>query len=459
MLLHVLLLLPVMVHAGTDMNSLMQDAARGNANAQYDLAVLFERGEGGSLLEAQHWYEEAAKNGHAGAKIWIATRATHEIQQIENDMVFIWGDLMMGKFNVTQGQWQAVMGSNPAHFIACGRDCPMESVSWNDVQTFIQKLNQQTDGHYRLPTQAEWERACGMQTHYCGGDNLDVVAWYEGNSNRQAHAVGQKRANDHGLYDMSGNVWQWTSDCYKGDCNRRMARGGSWNHPKLFLRSTYSTQTPVGTRNYGLGFRLATDAQYLKHVTSPQTPIPNEKLRQIENDMVSIRGDFKIGKYDVTQGQWQDVMGSNPSHFVACGENCPVENVSWNVVQTFIQKLNQQTGKRYRLPTRAEWELACGMQTDYCGGNNLDDVAWYSANSGMNTHPAGQKKANANGLYDMSGNVRQWTSDCYNGMCDGRWTRGGAWNEAESSQLAKNIYMFKTSYRSSAIGFRLVQDL
>jgi len=108
--------------------------------------------------------------------------------------------------------------------------------------------------------------------------------------------------------------------------------------------------------------------------------------------------DFYIGKYEVSQKQWKTIMGSNPSYFSNC-DNCPVEKVSWNDIQEFIKKLNQKTGKSYRLPTEAEWEYAArgGAQSrgyKYSGSNNLVDVGWYGDNSGSKTHPVGQKKAN-----------------------------------------------------------------
>ncbi len=126
--------------------------------------------------------------------------------------------------------------------------------------------------------------------------------------------------------------------------------------------------------------------------------------------------DFVIGKYEVTQGQWRKLMGSNPSKFNSCGDNCPVEQVSWNDVQQFIQRLNSQSGRNFRLPTEAEWEFAArsgGKHEKYSGGDNVDAVAWYGDNSGKMTHPVGQKQANGLGLYDMSGNVWEWVSDWY----------------------------------------------
>jgi len=163
----------------------------------------------------------------------------------------------MGKYEVTQGQWRALMGSNPSRLRDCGENCPVEQVSWEDVHVFIGKLNAKTGKRYRLPSEAEWEYACraGGRQKYCGSDSLDGVAWYGDNSGGKTHAVGGKGANRWGLYDMSGNVWEWVQDCYEesgynmaqpldgrahepgAKCARRVFRGGGWRNGPSFTRS------------------------------------------------------------------------------------------------------------------------------------------------------------------------------------------------------------------------------
>jgi len=187
-------------------------------------------------------------------------------------------------------------------------------------------------------------------------------------------------------------------------------------------------------------------------------------------------GNFYMGKYEVTQGQWRQVMGSNPSLFSSCGDDCPVENVSWNNAQTFIEKLNHSSGKRYRLPTEAEWEYAArsgGKKEKWAGTSSessLGEYAWYDANAGGKTHPVGQKKPNGLGLYDMTGNVWEWCSDWYGGKYYGesvrvdpegpfsgsyRVFRGGSWNSGAAATRAAVRGRRDPDYRYYGLGFRL----
>jgi formylglycine-generating enzyme required for sulfatase activity len=184
---------------------------------------------------------------------------------------------------------------------------------------------------------------------------------------------------------------------------------------------------------------------------------------------------FAIGKYSVTQAQYEAVMGTNPSNFKNNPQN-PVEMVSWEDAQAFCQKLSQITGKTYRLPTEAEWEYACrgGTTTRYYFGddaNQLGDYAWYDGNSQYKTHPVGQKKPNAWGLYDMSGNVWEWCEDNWhdnyeNAPSDGSaWLtndnnshiiiiRGGSWGD--NPRACRSAYRNGLDNRSHINGFRVV---
>jgi formylglycine-generating enzyme required for sulfatase activity len=181
-------------------------------------------------------------------------------------------DFYIGKTEVTQRQWRSVMGSDPPElaFKGCD-DCPVERVSWNDVQDFLQKLNSKTGKNYRLPTEAEWEYAArgGNKSKgytYSGSNTIDDVAWYGSNSDSKTHSVAGKDANELGIYDMSGNVWEWCSDWYKGypgssgvtdyTGSNRVLRGGSWDGYSSYCRVASRTcDTPV-YRDNNLGFRL-----------------------------------------------------------------------------------------------------------------------------------------------------------------------------------------------------------
>lgn len=192
---------------------------------------------------------------------------------------------------------------------------------------------------------------------------------------------------------------------------------------------------------------------------------------------VTLKG-FVMGKTEVTQAQWQAVMGGNPSAFIQCGSDCPVEQVSWDDIQEFVRRLNAKTGKSYRLPSEAEWEYACraGGRDEYCGGNNLDALGWChaAAKPVRSTNPVARKQANAWGLYDMSGNVDEWTQDCQNynysgapndgsawtgGDCSIRVTRGGSWDGISHSARSASRVWFTSSLQHRSFGFRLARTL
>ena len=203
--------------------------------------------------------------------------ATPEMKNPDDDekpahQVTLTNDYYIGKYEVTQALWQAVMNSNPSYFK--GDNLPVEQVSWNDCQEFISKLNSITGKTFRLPTEAEWEYAArggkknrGYQ--YSGSNNISDVAWYDNNSGSKTHAVGSKQANELGIYDMSGNVWEWCQD-WKGfyssssqvnptganSGSHRVIRGGSWIHAARNCRSSFRSNFTPDSRNDYLGFRL-----------------------------------------------------------------------------------------------------------------------------------------------------------------------------------------------------------
>lgn len=187
--------------------------------------------------------------------------------------------------------------------------------------------------------------------------------------------------------------------------------------------------------------------------------------------------DFAIGKYEVTQGQWAAVMGKNAAYFKK-GDKFPVEQVSWTEAQDFITKLNTLTGRKFRMPSEAEWEYAArggGKKELYAGGNNLDALAWYDNNSGLTSHEVGTRKPNDLGIYDMSGNVAEWVQDWYDSEYYkfsplknpvgplsgfyGRVLRGGGWNNDAGLARTVNRDRYEPSNRFAAVGFRLAYSL
>ena len=175
-------------------------------------------------------------------------------------------DFYMGKYEVTQKQWKAIMGNNPSYFK--GDNLPVENVSWNDVQKFLKKLNEKTGEHYRLPTEAEWEYAArgGVKSQgyeYSGSNNIDKVAWHRNHAGKITHPVGTKKPNELGIYDMSGNVWEWCRNKYENldeevdDSNaRRVLRGGSWDNGRHLARAAYRSRARPDSRYDNIGFRV-----------------------------------------------------------------------------------------------------------------------------------------------------------------------------------------------------------
>ena len=443
----------------------------------------------------------------------------------------------MGRYEVTQGEWEAVMGTNPSFFIECGWRCPVERVGWYQVREFIRMLNERESGSgytYRLPTEAEWEYAARAGTtgpHY---GELDEIAWYEGNSGSTTHPVGEKRANAWGLHDMLGNVEEWTADSYglyslgavtdprgpdfdnRTIRNRRYrtTRGSSWYdsasrssilpgvlpaspgiHVALRGREIPSDSANVVrdrgfrlVRSQGSGSVEPVEGERWENTLGMEfvgvpagsfvTGSPDDEWGRFPNERqheVRISRGFWMGKYEVTQGEWEAVMGANPSRFSECGTRCPVDSVSWEDVQEFIRELNEResgSGHTYRLPTEAEWEYAARAGTTGARLGHLVEIAWYEGNSDLTTHPGGEKLPNLWGLRDMLGNVWEWTGDWAGTYPSGsvtdprgpdtgkeRVSRGGSGSSVR--RVIRHAYraFVRPDYSSPWRGFRLVRTI
>jgi formylglycine-generating enzyme required for sulfatase activity len=202
----------------------------------------------------------------------------------------------IGRHEVTQQQWRRLMGNNPSDAKRCGNQCPVEEVSWNEAVDFARKLSAKTGYLFRLPTEAEWEYACrsrGKKQPYAGGESVDALAWYKENADGSPHTVGRKLPNELGIFDMSGNVWEWCLDSFdkdaylkatrtlgnpvyvndkfmdiysagyarilgilQGASGYRSVRGGSWKNAADRLRCTDRIKGDADSRRDWLGFRL-----------------------------------------------------------------------------------------------------------------------------------------------------------------------------------------------------------
>ena len=516
----------------------------------------------------------------------------------------------IGETEVTQALWLAVMGSNPSHFTG-NLQRPVECVSWNACQEFISKLNQMTGKNFRLPTEAEWEYAArgGNKSQgykYAGGNTVGDVAWYYDNSyalggsspDYGTHTVASKTPNELGLYDMSGNVWEFCQDwsgSYSSDAQTNptgatsgsysVLRGGSWCDNARYCRVSCRIICPTAGTNSGYGLRLAFDpdnsskfrlsetvveievgetamisilhgsgnysiaggTDYVNsttingetltitgtavgtttvHVTDNTTGaatvltvivkparVETFTVNGVSFKMVTVEGgtfmmgasdddpeafswdkpahqvtlsSYSIGETEVTQALWLAVMGSNPSYFTPTNgyaENLqrPMERVSWNDCQQFVSKLNQMTGKNFRLPTEAEWEYAAsgGKKSHgykYAGSNTIGYVAWYLDNSyalgssspDYGTHTVATKAPNELGLYDMSGNVWEWCQDRYGSYSSEAQTnptgpssgsqrifRGGSWDDSASGCRVSTRGYYGPSNTYNYLGLRL----
>ena len=442
-------------------------------------------------------------------------------------------DYYIAETAVTQALWKAVMGTDVEDLVAVspyptekpkkGDAYPIGYVRLSDAIAFIDRLNQLTGLNFRLPTEAEWEYAArgGKKSRgfsYSGSDDSNEVASSYGSR------VAQKKSNELGIYDMSGCTREMCSDIWKNKyiydshvanpvgpiqtSGNRVLRGGTVSgviaHP--YSRAAY---TPIWCGS-SMGFRLVlpTDQQRrMIYVSDTTYYTENDTLKTSVLysyfEMVYVEGgtfmmgataddadagadekpqhqvtlsDYYIGQVEVTQQLWNTVLGTANNPSSRKGNNLPVNNVSWDDCQRFIARLNELTGLHFRLPTEAEWEYAArgGERSKgykYSGSNDVNEVAWTSANSGSKTHDVGTKLPNELGIFDMSGNLWEWcqdwnvpyTSDAQvnpQGPESGeyRMYRGGGfgYNSADCRVTRRRR---TASYYKEALGLRLVLEV
>ena len=482
-----------------------------------------------------------------------------EVGRVDNETqheVTLTKPFYMGKYEVTQEQWEAVMGNNPS--AVKGEKLPFTMVSWNDCQNFIKKLNAKTNDEFRLPTEAEWEYACraGTSTAHSFGDAITAQdAFYKISIKGSPKQVGSYKQNAFGLSDMHGNVWEWCEDWFgdypagvvinpKGSTTGvgRVLRGGSFMlTPSNIARSSYRASYAPTSRHYNGGFRLARLADLKTEdslkVTKPDplavipavgnllvAPFTEAKAKEVQKAVakslqkeveekadlgkgiklemvlipagkfmmgspasevdrvdnetqheVTLTKPFYMGKYEVTQEQWEAVMGNNSS--VTKGKLLPVTNIFWDDCQDFIKKLNAKTGGGYRLPTEAEWEYACraGTTTAYFFGDAITTKQANSRERGagqvIKLTTVGCYKPNAFGIYDMHGSVWEWCEDKFGNYPaealtdpkgpstgDGHIMRGGSFVFNVSMARSSNrVILPPTRLHVIGFGFRLAK--
>ena len=523
-------------------NSDDNDGGRGFVKHLQELSIPLEQNEQNiqrkDICNIALWVPCAVKQKQLDAYTPVAidgmvfVRGISKLLQTEGDygkksnIQFTVDNFYMAKTEVTQAQYQSVMGKNPSYFE--GDNHPVECVSWYDAVAYCNKRSEQegltpcysgsgdnitcdfSANGYRLPTSEEWKYAAkggkDVQSYkYAGSDSIDEVAWYGDNSGSTTHDVATKKPNTLGIYDMSGNVWEW---CWTASGSGRVNRGGSFRD---YVSYCAVSSGDSGSSSYGniiLGFRVVRSAQNItkeqiafsqkrkaEEKEAQRKAILEEKEKQeerikkinaeLKENEVAVIGNsnietFYISKTEITQEQYKKIMRKNPSAFRK--SNHPVERLSWYDAVAYCNKRSEQEGlmpcyrgsgdsitcnfmaNGYRLPTSAEWEYAArgGKKVQgykYAGSDRIDEVAWYVGNSDDTTHDVATKEPNTLGIYDMSGNVWEW---CWDASGSNRVYRGGSYNYRNCLGVSDCTVSLSDSddpsCSYSSLGFRVVRS-
>lgn len=365
-------------------------------------------------------------------------------------------------------------------------DHPIAGISAIDAEAFCSWMGG------RLPTEEEWEYAAqgGQNYEYAGSDNIDDVAWCDGNSGGKVQRVRGLNPNGYGLYDMSGNVWEWTSSKVG---NEQVVRGGHYySHESNCSISFRFTNSPADRFNF-TGFRIAASANTSTKFNIKMISIPGRNFKMSETEVT-------IGQYlafcKATNSHWpewlkkgneRNIYSDKDKYYSNAGmsennTNHPITGVTASDADAFCRWWGG------RLPTEEEWEYAAkgGENYQYAGSDNIDDVAWYEFNKGKvhyvktedgnvhyeksdygNVHQVREKAPNGYGLYDMSGNVAEWTSSkgtydwnvrkwSYSKNGSEQVNRGGSWQSIDEYCRVSDFSYIDTTYCGYSIGFRLV---
>jgi formylglycine-generating enzyme required for sulfatase activity len=400
-----------------------------------------------------------------------APRSDHDAESNERPQVelAISKTVCMAITEVTQSQWLKVMKTKPwAHYRGAeADDLPAANMRFAEAIEFCARLSEMEGKRYRLPTEAEWEYACraGGKTLYSFGESpnrIDEFAWWGANSADRAHAVGLKKPNAFGLYDMLGNLSEFCQfvdleapgDPHSGRGTLRPAvkRGNSFKADhETKLRSSFR-ETFYVQNDANSGFRVllelsaepaaepepresVTNSIGMKMIAVKAGSFTRGADRSTDNPgevaddempvrRINIRRNFFIGETEVTQRQWTAIMGSSPwssdinprPHLE--GSEFPAVFMDWEEATEFCRRLSKRERRVYRLPTEAEWEYSCRGGTDsvYSYGDDsatLSLYAWFSRNSTAELNAVKLRKPNPFGLYDCHGNASEWCSDWY----------------------------------------------